>query len=249
MSKFNAGNSKFSRFINGKGFYIALALCLVAIGSAAYIAVNSSYGNSSKPGGNGTISNFSPSQSIPDWDTNSAAPTNGTVSNIPSSKPSTSESSSSSSQSSVSSQSSASSATSKMVFTMPVQGSIITAYSGDQPVYDKTMNDWRVHDGVDIAATEGAPVKACASGTVADVKVDDILGQMVIIDHGNGLQSIYANLTNQVTVKKGQSVETGDAIGCVGDTAQGESAIASHLHFAMTRNGVFINPLSTINAQ
>jgi murein DD-endopeptidase MepM/ murein hydrolase activator NlpD len=104
------------------------------------------------------------------------------------------------------------------------------------------MDDYRVHDCIDIAASVGTPVKACADGTVLDVKVDDMLGQEVIIQHGGGITSIYANLTNQVNVKKGQKVEAGDVIGAVGQTAQSEIALVPHLYFAMQKNGTYVDP-------
>ena len=106
-----------------------------------------------------------------------------------------------------------------------------------------------MHNGVDLAAKEGTPVKACASGTVIEVKVDDMLGQEIVIDHGNGIKSIYANLSNQVNVKKGQSVEVGSTIGAVGETAQAEIALTPHLHFEITRNEKQIDPLALISGQ
>lgn len=130
---------------------------------------------------------------------------------------------------------------------MPVAGSVTTAFSGDTPIYDKTMCDWRTHNGVDIAAAEGTPVKACASGTVTDVSVDDMYGQQITIDHGNGIKSRYANLSSQVNVKKGQEVKVGDTIGSIGETAQAEIAVTPHLHFEMTKNGKQVDPLKLIS--
>jgi murein DD-endopeptidase MepM/ murein hydrolase activator NlpD len=251
MSNFKVGNSKFSRFVNGKGFYIALAICLVAIGTAAYIAVNNSAGliDNIKNGSGVSASNFSPASSVPNWD--SAAQTANTVRNVPDTRSSAASSAASSqpAASSAPAQSSQSSAPSKIVYTMPVSGAILTQFSGDEPTYDQTMGDWRVHDGVDIAGAQGTPVKACAAGTVTQVKVDDMLGQEVVIDHGNGIVSTYANLTNQVTVKQGQHVDAGDTIGCIGNTAQAEIALAPHLHFEISKNGVDVDPLAQISGQ
>lgn len=261
MSNFKVGGSKFSRFVNGKGFYIALALCLVAIGTATYIAVNNSksiVGDIKSASGISSAGNTA--TSIPDWDAQSGAEqTNAAVSGVPARTPSAPSSSapSSSKPSSPSKPSSSTpskseptkpSAPSKMVFAMPITPiRVTTAYSGDKPVFDKTMGDWRVHDGVDIAASEGTPVKACASGKVSDIKDDYMMGEEVIIDHGNGVQSLYANLTRQVTVKKGQEVEVGDTIGAVGDTAEAEIAVEPHLHFEIMKNGVDVDPLAFIS--
>jgi murein DD-endopeptidase MepM/ murein hydrolase activator NlpD len=108
------------------------------------------------------------------------------------------------------------------------------------------MEDYRVHDGIDIAANQGTPVKACADGVVTDISVDDMLGQTVTITHGGGLVSVYADLTTGITVKKGQTVEAGDVIGAVGQTAKCEIALVPHLHFAMLKNNQSVDPLATM---
>lgn len=245
--------------MNGKGFYIALALCLVAIGSAAYVASNKSFGLGTTASSTASLTDYGPSEQ----DTaNNAEQTNQNVSGVPehtssyspnsmptASAPSSSSSSASSSKPipSSSSKTTSSKLAAATFFVLPVQGNILTPYSNDQPVYDKTLEDWRVHDGIDIAADTGTPVKSCADGIVTDVTVDDMLGQMVTIDNGGGLKSYYANLTNKVTVKKGQKVEAGQEIGAVGNTAQGEISLVPHLHFAMSKNDKFVDPMSVIN--
>jgi Membrane proteins related to metalloendopeptidases len=270
MSNFKMGNSKFSRFVNGKGFYIALALCLVAIGTAAYVAVNNGANLYKTLTSSGATTSSTPSKSvatssIPNWDaSNPTKQTNDTVSGVKNDKPGKTGPAASSKPAeqkphvtskpekqtgSVSTQtkSNETSSAAKLVFAYPVgNGDVINAYSGDKPVYDKTMADWRVHDAVDIEAPTGTPVKACASGTVCEVKMDDMYGEEIVIDHGDGLKSIYANLSGKVNVKTGQKVEVGDTIGAVGETAQAETAETAHLHFAMTKDGQAIDPLGTM---
>lgn len=264
------GNSKFSRFVNGKGFYIALALCLVAIGTAAYVAVNNGanlYNTLTASGstshskiGSGTRSGSNATSSIPNWEnSNPIKPTNKPVSGVENNKPNKIGSAvSSQPEKQTPHKTTAASPTKvkpqgtgtavQMVFMQPVGGgTVVNVYSPDKPVFDKTMNDWRVHDAVDFEAPEGTPVKACASGTVSEVKMDDMYGQEIVIDHGNGIKSIYANLSSKVNVKAGQKVEVGDTIGAVGQTAQAEAAETAHLHFAMTKNGQSIDPLVTIS--
>ena len=254
MSNFKVGKSRFVRFINGKGFYIALALCLVAIGSAAYIAANKSFRSVSNLSSSSalTASGGSAANAI-DWGDSEAEQTNNTVSGVMAGGSSSSATSSSTASSAASSKASsaASSKTSSStaaptLYVLPLEGSLVTDYSPDEPIFDKTMNDWRVHDGVDIAANAGTPVKACADGTVLDVKTDDQLGQEVIIQHGGGITSIYANLAANPTVKKGQTVEAGDVIGSVGSTAQAEIGLVPHLHFAMMKNSQYVDPMVTI---
>ena len=251
MSNFKVGKSRFSRFINGKGFYIALALCLVAIGAAAYIAANNSLGNISDISSSGNSTGISTtSNGGTSWDNGGDIQTTGnTISGVPAGTGSSSSSSSSASPSSASSApktSSALPAPAPTIYILPLEGNIITSYSNDKLVYDKTMNDYRVHDGIDIAANQGTPVKACADGVVLDVRVDDMLGQEVIIQHGGGITSVYTNLTTGIMVKKGQKLHAGDVIGAVGQTAISEIALVPHLHFAMTKNGQYVDPLITM---
>ena len=124
----------------------------------------------------------------------------------------------------------------------PVSGQIENAYSVDALIYNKTMADWRTHDGLDIAAQIGDVVLSASSGTVSKVYTDDMFGTTVIIDHGSGVCSIYSNLAETPTVKEGQRVGVGEIIGAIGDTALCEAGETAHLHFAMTKNGESVDP-------
>lgn len=125
----------------------------------------------------------------------------------------------------------------------PLEGEISREFSMDHLQYDPTMADWRTHDGVDIAAEVGTKVSAIRSGTVQNVYVDDLLGSCVIIDHGEGLVVTYANLEQIPTVYTGDSVQAGDVIGSVGETAAAESAQESHLHLSAALNGASVSPM------
>lgn len=127
-------------------------------------------------------------------------------------------------------------------FIWPLSGEIENGYSMTALVYNRTMRDWRTHDGVDLAAELGAQVKSAGSGTVSDVYEDDLYGTTVVIDHGAGLVSTYSNLASVPTVAAGDSVITGQVIGSVGDTALCEIGEVTHLHFAMSLDGESIDP-------
>ena len=127
-------------------------------------------------------------------------------------------------------------------FAWPVYGEVEVGYFADELVYNKTMMDWRTHSALDISADLGAKVLACANGTVTDVHEDVMLGTVVVIDHGDGLQSIYANLAATPTVSVGDSVTAASVIGAVGDTAIGETGQPYHLHFAMMQDGKSVDP-------
>jgi murein DD-endopeptidase MepM/ murein hydrolase activator NlpD len=133
-----------------------------------------------------------------------------------------------------------------LTFARPIAGEITMPYSVDALVYSRTMGDWRTHAGIDISGALGAKVQAVCDGTVTEISSDDMLGTTVVIDHGFGLQSVYANLAAEPTVKAGDNVSLGSVIGSIGDTALGESGEVTHLHFGMTLEGENRNPLEYI---
>lgn len=130
---------------------------------------------------------------------------------------------------------------------MPVNGKIINAFSGGELVKSDTLGVWKTHDGVDIKADKGTAVKSMNHGTVTKVWEDTLWGYSVTIDHGNGIVGHYHSLTSAVAVAEGDEVNSGDIIGYVGETAAVESTLGAHLHFAIKKNGEWIDPIGYIN--
>lgn len=126
-------------------------------------------------------------------------------------------------------------------FKMPVDGKIITAFSGDSLVYNDILSDWRTHNGIDIACSDDSAIHAAANGIVAEV-YETAQGKTVKIDHQNGYVTIYSNLSDQIEVISGDNVKAGDIIGKVGDTAVADFAEESHLHFEILLNDKYENP-------
>ena len=124
----------------------------------------------------------------------------------------------------------------------PVAGTVEVPYSMDALTYNPTMQDWRTHDGIDIAAELGTQVKAAANGRVAEIRTDDLYGTTVVLSHRDGLVSVYSNLAAQPTVSAGDTVGVGQVIGAVGDTALCETGEVCHLHFAMSLDGESVDP-------
>jgi murein DD-endopeptidase MepM/ murein hydrolase activator NlpD len=129
----------------------------------------------------------------------------------------------------------------------PVSGSTVAAYSMDALVYNQTTRDWRVHNGMDIAAQEGTQVCAAADGTVYTVYEDETMGMTVVISHGGGYSTRYSSLAEEVSVKAGDTVTAGQTIGKVGNTALMENAIGDHLHFGVSCNGKAVDPVDFLN--
>lgn len=129
-----------------------------------------------------------------------------------------------------------------VAFSWPVAGEIIGEYAPEALIWSETLNQWQNHPGVDIAAAAGEAVTACADGTVQEAWADPLWGNVIEIAHDQGYVSTYANLNTLNMVAVGDAVAAGEIIAAVGDTADCESALPWHLHFALTRDGKPVDP-------
>lgn len=123
----------------------------------------------------------------------------------------------------------------------PVEGGeALNAYSAGAPVYSETMKDWRIHAGLDLAAQSGETVTACGNGMVLSTYTDPMLGNVVVIQHGE-YDFSYCGLGENFQVAEGDIVTQGQAVGTVA-AVPGESADAPHLHLEVQRDGVYLDP-------
>ncbi len=123
----------------------------------------------------------------------------------------------------------------KVLKTMsPLAGEEIFGYSMEALSYNQTTRDWRVHNGVDLAAEDGAQVVAAADGEVYTVYEDDAMGSTVVIRHADGYTTKYSSLAENLAVKPGDEVTMGQVIGYAGSTAIVESTLGTHVHFSVT---------------
>ncbi|MEZ0537325.1 peptidoglycan DD-metalloendopeptidase family protein [Caldicellulosiruptoraceae bacterium PP1] len=125
----------------------------------------------------------------------------------------------------------------------PLLGKVSLEYSDETLTYSKTLDEWTVHNGIDIQASKGSDVKACFDGTVIDIGNDPLYGYYIMIDHGDGYVSKYCNLESIKNIQLGQLVKQGQKIGQVGQTAEIESLDPPHLHFEILFNNKNENPL------
>ena len=126
----------------------------------------------------------------------------------------------------------------------PVEGEVLMPYAMEVLSYNQTTRDWRVHNGVDFAASPGTPVVAAADGQVYTVYEDDQLGMTVVIRHEGGYTTKYASLSADVSVSAGQPVSMGQTIGAVGTTALMENALGDHVHFCVTKDDQSVDPMA-----
>ncbi|MBE6780847.1 MAG: M23 family metallopeptidase [Ruminococcaceae bacterium] len=127
-------------------------------------------------------------------------------------------------------------------YTMPINGEILKDFSADTLQFSQTFGDMRLHAAVDIACKEGTFISALTDGKVLSVEESAALGNVITIDHGDGLIVKYACVKDS-KVKAGATVKSGDLIGKVG-TIPNESSDQPHLHIEATKTN---KPISILD--
>lgn len=130
-------------------------------------------------------------------------------------------------------------------FALPVSGTLGAKHDASVQVWSPTMEEYRIHLGIDITTQDDAPVYAAAPGTVAQIWDDPMMGTCVAIAHDGDVVTIYKNLAANLAdgITTGKQIKGGQQIGTVGGTATLEMAEAPHLHFEMTEGGLSVDPL------
>ncbi len=214
-----------------KGFYIALGICLVAIGAAAWMTYNSVV-NFMEPNPS-EIAN----QAKKDAPSAEDKQAGNTLSGIKEEKEEKEETPNKAAVTNTEQQDS--------LVIYPVSNNVVKGYSNSNPVFSRTLSDWRVHNATDFAAEQGSTVKAMNSGEVADVYNDPTLGMTVAITHDAGYTAYYSGLGDTVSVEKGQRVSAGDDIGCINDVPS-EISDGYHLHLAIKSGDDWVDPMSIL---
>ena len=226
----NKGSGNFRSFVKEKGYYIALVLCVAAIGISGYVY----YRNTKSP----QKEQPSLSATLPVG----TAPVSGTKGrddavSVIASEPQTTQGATAPTETKPQ----------KLKTISPVDGQMVGAYAMEELSYNETTRDWRVHNGVDYPGELGDPVSAAADGTVISVREDDSLGTTVVLRHTGGYETTYQNLEETVPVQLGDKVVLGQTIGSVGATALTESAIGPHVHFSVAYQDMPMDPADFLN--
>lgn len=133
--------------------------------------------------------------------------------------------------------------TTTITFIMPISGgTVIKDYSSTALKYNTTLKQWEAHKALDIKGGDNANVLAVYSGEVVAVENDYLRGTVVTIAHTSKLKTVYASLAEDVSVKVGDKVKTGDVIGKVSSSAKGEAGDGAHLHFEVLVDDVKTDP-------
>ena len=213
-------NKNYGRGVYGKGYYIALILCAAAISVAGFVY----YRNADpvqpvvqEP----EQQMIQPADAEVEWEDAPVVATQGTEeTESPTTLPK------------------------KKIFktAAPISGVEVAGYAMDCLSYNETTRDWRVHNGVDLAAEAGTEVMAAADGVVYTTYTDDMMGTTVVIRHENGYTTRYASLAEELKVGPGDQVVLGQVIGTVGETALVETAAGPHVHFSVLCNDETVDP-------
>lgn len=114
--------------------------------------------------------------------------------------------------------------------------------------YDKTLDRYATHKGMDFSAEAGAEVLAAVDGTVVSIfKNDQLYGAVITIKHDNGMQTVYKYIDPVETLKVGDKVNRGDVIATVAKATGAENKEGDHLHFEVYENGNQIDPDEKLN--
>lgn len=130
-----------------------------------------------------------------------------------------------------------------VTFSKPANGEILAGYS-ERPIYNEALDDWRTHNGVDIAVNEGGSVCAAADGTISEVGTNT-MGCYVVINHNDGYMTKYMCLESAGEAKEGAEVKKGDVIGVIGKS-KAEGVKESHIHFEIYKDGTCLDPAQTM---
>ena len=131
-------------------------------------------------------------------------------------------------------------------FDWPLSGDIIKDFAVDSLVYSNTLNEWRTHEGIDIAGKEGDVIVSVEDGIVERIFEDEKYGETIVVSHENGYKTFYSFVSPQNLSTENQKVRKGEAIGRLTSSTKFEAKEVTHLHFEMLKNGVKISPILEI---
>lgn len=217
---------------NGKGFYIALAVCLVAVcGVAVSSFVSGLTKDTPKTDPTGTTAKQRTTTSVQQVviPATNVKDDRTTTTAMPTAKPTT-----------------VTTTQPADLFVFPATNRVLLGFS-DSLIYSETLEEWGTHNGVDFAAEQGTQVKATAGGTVTRIYRDPLWGDIVEIDHGGKVISRCCGVEAK-NLKEGQTVRAGDVIGTVKEIPS-EVLMESHIHLEILANDKYVDPLLLIHGE
>jgi len=134
-------------------------------------------------------------------------------------------------------------ASNEIVFVKPVEGTLARAYS-ENPVYWESTRSYRANLGYEIKAVLGKPVVAVMAGKIESIDATSVEGVKIVINHQNGIKTVYSNLDAKVKVTVGQDVKQGAELGLVGKTSLNSAYenYGDHIHFGVMKGNDYVDP-------
>ncbi len=241
MNEIKINNPKEKNKKKGAHFYAALGICILAVGVAAYTTYDSI---KRFAGSDDDVITSKTQQRYKVQNNNSAENDAKNASNkakiidksLDKSRIKSQTDPTSDSQDVVSTN-----AESSGVIVYPTSKNIIKNFSGENPVFSKTLNDWRIHKGIDLAAEQGSKIKAITNGKVKEIYNDALYGTTMVIEHDGGFSAYYSGLGETTMVNVDDKVESGQEIASI-NSIPCESADGYHLHLSIKKDDKFIDP-------
>ena len=255
----------FRKFLQGKGFALVLAACLLAAAAAGVWAVRIVRDELQKelsplrdsqsvaPGIDEGFERTTPDEEDSTWHqpTEPAARSQPNVPKTSASSGSAGGASGASSgsgtvrePSALQTESAPASSSAAAASAPPFSGRILNAYSGDELVYNKTLGDWRTHNGVDYAAKAGAEVTSPVAGKVTLAGTEGSWGPVVALEDSAGRVWRLCGVADP-QVEPGQRVSAGDVLGTVGIVGC-ECAEESHIHLEVKQGETYLDPAKAL---
>lgn len=233
-------------FWRGKGFYIALTLIVACSMLASFLAIDTMIDSLGAAPGSENVTGEEDIvwqlEDTPAETKQDSVPVEPSSSSSQASRQPSSQSapSAASETSDAPSQPAAQQQPQKPLRVWPVSGELTAAFSGDELVFNETMQDWRTHNGVDLAADVGRKLAVPVSGTVKSIREDGLWGGVVEIEAADGALVRVCGVEN-AAVSEGADVTAGDALGEAGEIAAELSAPA-HIHLEVLQDGEYADP-------
>lgn len=128
----------------------------------------------------------------------------------------------------------------------PIVGNVLINYSMDKTVYFPTLEQYKYNPAIMISAVEGETITAAANGKVNSVYADPELGNVIVMELGNGYEITYGQLKD-ITVSEGGFVNKGDIIGSVAAPTKYYVVEGCNVYFKLTKDGIPVNPMTKLN--
>lgn len=227
----------FWKKLTGKGFYFALAVCIVAVGGVATAAFTGGFSGLEQSHKDPAITTTTgdkavnkPKTDVPDTRTSTTTTTTSTTSTT-----------------TTADDKQANAPVASKLMVLPMGNQLVKEFSNGKAVYSDTMADFRTHNGTDFAGKAGDKVCAVSGGKVTAIKEDALWGKMVVIDHDHGILSTYCGVT-ATGIAQGDTVKAGQTIGVLSDIPC-ELLSGPHLHLEIAVNGETVDPVEAIGLE